>query len=144
MEILVDPLSHPFFVRALVAAVIVGVVCAVIGTFVVLRGIAFMGDAISHAAFPGVVVKGAVATYVAQPGGAPPTSFAATAHTGSAITFENPAHDFPKRVGYQRIDATHLTAWIDGGATGPPTALSDVPTCGGTIHDVTCSPSIRV
>jgi ABC-type Mn2+/Zn2+ transport system permease subunit len=56
MDSLVDPLGHAFFVRALVAAVIVGVVCAVIGTFVVLRGLAFMGDAISHAAFPGVVV----------------------------------------------------------------------------------------
>ena len=44
-----------FFVRALVASAIVGVVCAVVGTYVVLRGIAFIGDAISHAAFPGVV-----------------------------------------------------------------------------------------
>jgi manganese/iron transport system permease protein len=52
---LIDPLTHAFFVRALTAAIIVGVVCAVIGTFVVLRGLAFMGDAISHAAFPGVV-----------------------------------------------------------------------------------------
>lgn len=56
MELLLDPLGHPFFVRALLAAAIVGVVCAIVGTFVVLRGIAFMGDAISHAAFPGVVV----------------------------------------------------------------------------------------
>ncbi len=56
MDVLLDPLSHAFFVRALVAATIVGIVCAIIGTFVVLRGLAFMGDAISHAAFPGVVV----------------------------------------------------------------------------------------
>jgi manganese/iron transport system permease protein len=55
VDAIVDPLTHAFFVRALVAAVIVGVICAVIGTFVVLRGLAFMGDAISHAAFPGVV-----------------------------------------------------------------------------------------
>lgn len=55
MDQLIDPLTHAFFVRALTAAIIVGVVCAVIGTFVVLRGLAFMGDAISHAAFPGVV-----------------------------------------------------------------------------------------
>jgi ABC-type Mn2+/Zn2+ transport system permease subunit len=34
---------------------LVGAVCAVVGTFVVLRGLAFIGDAISHAAFPGVV-----------------------------------------------------------------------------------------
>jgi manganese/iron transport system permease protein len=56
MDLLVEPLGHPFFVRALLAATIVGVVCAVIGTFVVLRGVAFMGDAIAHAAFPGVVI----------------------------------------------------------------------------------------
>jgi len=55
MDALLDPVSHPFFVRALVAAVLVGAVCAVVGTFVVLRGLAFIGDAISHAAFPGVV-----------------------------------------------------------------------------------------
>jgi manganese/iron transport system permease protein len=55
MNLLVDPLSYEFFVRALVAAVIVGTVCAVVGTFVVLRGIAFIGDAVAHASFPGVV-----------------------------------------------------------------------------------------
>jgi manganese/iron transport system permease protein len=56
VELVADPLGHAFFVRALAAAAVVGIVCAVIGTFVVLRGLAFMGDAISHAAFPGVVV----------------------------------------------------------------------------------------
>ena len=34
---------------------LVGLVCAVIGTYMVLRGLAFMGDALSHASFPGVV-----------------------------------------------------------------------------------------
>jgi ABC-type Mn2+/Zn2+ transport system permease subunit len=56
MDLIVDPLGHAFFIRALLAATIVGIVCAVIGTFIVLRGLAFMGDAVSHAAFPGVVV----------------------------------------------------------------------------------------
>jgi manganese/iron transport system permease protein len=55
MNALLEPLAFPFFVRALVAAVLVGTVCAVVGTYVVLRGLAFIGDAISHAAFPGVV-----------------------------------------------------------------------------------------
>ncbi len=55
MNLLLDPLAHPFFVRALLAAILVGTVCAVVGTYVVLRGLAFIGDAISHAAFPGVV-----------------------------------------------------------------------------------------
>ena len=56
MDALLEPLGHAFFVRALLAAALVGTVCAVVGTFVVLRGLAFIGDAISHAAFPGVVV----------------------------------------------------------------------------------------
>ncbi len=55
IDALVDPLSFGFFVRALVACSIVGAVCAIVGTYVVLRGIAFIGDAISHAAFPGIV-----------------------------------------------------------------------------------------
>lgn len=56
MEFLTEPLQYGFFVRALIAAAIVGLVCAVVGSYMVLRGLVFMGDAISHAAFPGVVV----------------------------------------------------------------------------------------
>jgi manganese/iron transport system permease protein len=55
MDLLLEPLGSSFFVRALLAAGLVGVVCAVVGTYVVLKGIAFIGDAIAHAAFPGVV-----------------------------------------------------------------------------------------
>jgi manganese/iron transport system permease protein len=55
VDSLLGPLEHAFFLRALLAAAIVGTVCAVVGTYVVLRGLAFIGDAISHAAFPGVV-----------------------------------------------------------------------------------------
>jgi manganese/iron transport system permease protein len=55
MELLIEPLGHAFFIRALIAALIVGTVCAVVGTYVVLKGLAFIGDAVSHAAFPGVV-----------------------------------------------------------------------------------------
>ena len=56
MNIVLDPLSYPFFVRAVVASSIVGLVCATVGSYMVLRGLAFMGDALSHSAFPGVVV----------------------------------------------------------------------------------------
>ncbi|MEW6223820.1 MAG: metal ABC transporter permease [Chloroflexota bacterium] len=55
MDVLLEPLGLGFFVRALVASTLVGVVCAVVGTYVVLRGVAFIGDAIAHAGFPGVV-----------------------------------------------------------------------------------------
>jgi ABC-type Mn2+/Zn2+ transport system permease subunit len=53
---LLDPLQFGFFVRALIAAVIVGVVCSVLGTYVVLRGMAFFGDALAHTILPGVVI----------------------------------------------------------------------------------------
>jgi manganese/iron transport system permease protein len=55
MDLILEPLTLGFFVRALVASAMVGLVCAVVGTYVVLRGIAFIGDAIAHASFPGVV-----------------------------------------------------------------------------------------
>jgi manganese/iron transport system permease protein len=52
---ILDPLAYGFFDRALIASVIVGLVGAVVGSYMVLRGLAFMADAISHSAFPGVV-----------------------------------------------------------------------------------------
>jgi manganese/iron transport system permease protein len=55
VNLIFDPLTFPFFVRALAASAIVGLVCATVGSFLVLRGLAFMGDALSHSAFPGVV-----------------------------------------------------------------------------------------
>ena len=56
IDVLAGPMSYPFMQRALLAAFVVGVVCAVMGTFVVLKGLAFIGDAVSHAAFPGLVI----------------------------------------------------------------------------------------
>jgi len=51
-----DPMAYGFMQRGLVASVLVGIVCAVMGTFVVLKGLAFIGDAVSHATFPGLVI----------------------------------------------------------------------------------------
>jgi manganese/iron transport system permease protein len=56
MPDLLEPLQYAFVQRALLAAVLVALVCASVGVFVVLRGLAFLGDAIAHAAFPGVVI----------------------------------------------------------------------------------------
>jgi manganese/iron transport system permease protein len=56
MPDLFEPLQYAFVQRALLAAVLVALVCASVGVFVVLRGLAFLGDAIAHAAFPGVVI----------------------------------------------------------------------------------------
>jgi manganese/iron transport system permease protein len=55
LDVLLEPLGYDFFVRALLATAVVGLVCAVVGSYMVLRGLAFMGDALSHSAFPGVV-----------------------------------------------------------------------------------------
>ena len=52
-----EPLAYDFFVRALLEIAIVGVLCGLVGCFVVLRGLAFIGDALSHAVFPGVVLS---------------------------------------------------------------------------------------
>jgi manganese/iron transport system permease protein len=56
IDALLAPLQFELGIRALLAAALVGLVCAVVGSFMVLRGLSFMGDAISHAAFPGVVM----------------------------------------------------------------------------------------
>lgn len=53
---LVEPLSYQFMQRGLLASVMVGILCAVIGCYVVLRSMAFIGDAMAHAILPGVAV----------------------------------------------------------------------------------------
>jgi ABC-type Mn2+/Zn2+ transport system permease subunit len=53
---LAGPLSYGFMQRGLVASVAVGIVCAVVGCYVVLRSMAFLGDALAHAILPGVAV----------------------------------------------------------------------------------------
>jgi manganese/iron transport system permease protein len=50
------PLSYPFMQRALVVAMLVGAVCAVLSCYLVLKGWSLMGDAVSHAVLPGIVV----------------------------------------------------------------------------------------
>jgi ABC-type Mn2+/Zn2+ transport system permease subunit len=70
---IVEPLSYTFMQRAMLASVLVGITCAVIGCYVVLRSMAFLGDALAHAILPGVAIAyllgvnlllGAVATAV--------------------------------------------------------------------------------
>jgi ABC-type Mn2+/Zn2+ transport system permease subunit len=52
----VEPLAYPFMLRGILAAIMVGIVCATVGTYVVLRGMAFFGDALAHTILPGVAV----------------------------------------------------------------------------------------
>jgi manganese/iron transport system permease protein len=53
---LIAPLSHEFMQRGLLVAVLVGVVCAVLSCFLILKGWSLMGDAVSHAVLPGIVL----------------------------------------------------------------------------------------
>jgi ABC-type Mn2+/Zn2+ transport system permease subunit len=55
--LLSEPLQHGFMRNAFAAILLVGVICGVMGVFVTQRGLAFMGDAIAHAVFPGVVIS---------------------------------------------------------------------------------------
>jgi hypothetical protein len=52
--------------------------------------------------------------YIAQPNGRPPTEFAATQVDDHSVTFENPAHDFPKMIRYERRPDGSLAASISG------------------------------
>ncbi len=54
LDALTDPFQFPFMQRAFVAAGFAAVVCAVVGTYVVLKGLGFMGDAIAHSSLTGM------------------------------------------------------------------------------------------
>lgn len=56
MDWLIEPFQYPFMQTALVAAVLVGVSCAGLGAYVVLRRMAFIGDALAHTVLPGLVI----------------------------------------------------------------------------------------
>lgn len=90
-EAILEPLRYDFFIRALLASSLVGLVCAVVGTYVVLKGISFIGDGISHAAFPGIV-----AAFMLQ---GPYYLGAAVAAVGTAL-----AIGFVSRRGFLRMD----------------------------------------
>jgi len=52
--LLLEPLTYPLLARSMEAAIIVGIISGVLGTYVVVRGMAFFGDALAHAILPGV------------------------------------------------------------------------------------------
>lgn len=57
MDIFVTPfLSNQFMVQALIAGILVSIACAIAGTFVILRGLAFIGDALAHGVLPGIAL----------------------------------------------------------------------------------------
>jgi ABC-type Mn2+/Zn2+ transport system permease subunit len=56
MDWLLDPFSDAFMVRALLASIFAVVTTSVVGTWVVVRGMAFMGDALAHGVLPGIAI----------------------------------------------------------------------------------------
>lgn len=56
IDFLLAPLAYSFMQRGMLAALMVGILCAILGCYVVLRSMAFLGDAMAHAVLPGVAV----------------------------------------------------------------------------------------
>ncbi len=57
MNLLFEPfINNTFLLRALAAGILVSISCGIVGTFVVLRGLAFIGDALAHGVLPGIAV----------------------------------------------------------------------------------------
>src|SRR5215210_206998 len=56
MSFFLQPLQYEFMQRGMIAAILVGMLCAVVGTYVVLRGMAFFGDALAHTILPGIAL----------------------------------------------------------------------------------------
>jgi manganese/iron transport system permease protein len=56
IDLILEPLQYSFILRGFLAAMMVGIICSVVGTYVVLRGMAFFGDALAHSILPGVAI----------------------------------------------------------------------------------------
>jgi manganese/iron transport system permease protein len=56
MDWLTAPLQNDFMIRALIAAMLIGLACSVVGVYVVLRNMSFIGDGLAHASFAGIVI----------------------------------------------------------------------------------------
>lgn len=62
--------------------------------------------------------RGDQLAYEAHPSGQNPATFLSSRIEPSLVVFENPAHDFPQRIGYERKTADSLTAWVEGPQNG--------------------------
>ena len=56
LEILLEPLQYSFMQRSLLVAIIVGIICAVVGSYLMVQRLALLGDAISHSVLPGLAI----------------------------------------------------------------------------------------
>jgi Domain of unknown function (DUF6265) len=81
-----------------------------------------------------IVSQNGVLTYIAQPGGGAPTSFAATSVSDTGVVFANPAHDFPQRIMYRKVGRDSLIARIEGEQGGQVRGM-DIPMRRGRCED---------
>ena len=65
IDLLIAPFNFPFMQRALLTAVVTGTVCALLSCFLVLKGWSLMGDAISHAVLPGIILASLIGIPIA-------------------------------------------------------------------------------
>ena len=56
LQFILEPLQYPFMFKAVLVSAVVGATCAVLSCFLILKGWSLLGDAISHAVLPGVVI----------------------------------------------------------------------------------------
>ena len=56
-EFISSLIQYNFLSRALITAIVVGIVCGIVGSLIILRGLSLMGDAMSHAVLPGVAIS---------------------------------------------------------------------------------------
>jgi hypothetical protein len=78
------------------------------------------GDSLVEYEFVVVREDSGTVTYQARPSGQTGATFRARTLTDSSVVFENPAHDFPQRIGYRRVGHDSLVAWIEGTIRGSP------------------------
>lgn len=74
-----------------------------------------------------IEARGDSAVYVAHPSRQAMATFAAVAYNDSLILFENKGHDFPQRIGYRKVGADSLEAWIEGPGKEGTTRKIDFP-----------------
>lgn len=56
LEKIIEPLQYAFMQRSLIIAILVGVICAVVGSYLIVQRLALLGDAISHSVLPGMAI----------------------------------------------------------------------------------------
>ena len=76
-------------------------------------------------------------TFTAMPSGQAMATFPLLRISDEEVVFENLAHDFPQRIAYQRIDASHLRARIEGGSGDTPKVIAF------PMQRIRCEPGIK-